>query len=317
MTRSRTRRAAVVAALLFGLAAAAFGRASQETVVSSLEAWYQPGPTSALPLPTPVALPAPSPYPAGTLHVAWASSAETARSYLAFPVRGLRLSAAELTVPLDVDPANGDAQSSTALVRACLATGELTKVEGATSEPPSVDCTSNTVLKYVATPAPHLVGDLAPLLVGLATSPGIALLPVEDQPPSSTWRVTFSAHDRADDGKTPPASLRLTIDDEPTPTTVAPVTGLGEVPRKPLTESDLPPASTLDAPSLADEAPFEVPASTSTTTAPASARSVAPAGFVSRTVGYAYPGLWLLPLVLLVAVPLIARELTKNLEPPS
>lgn len=36
---------------------------------------------------------------------------------------------------------------------------------------------------------------------------------------------------------------------------------------------------------------------------------------VTYTVGYAYPGLWLLPLLLLVVAPIVARALTKNLEP--
>ena len=314
MRRAWTRRAIVVAS------------ASPQTVEPTLEAWYQPDPTcsapvgcftQALPVAPPVEVPASSPYPAGTLHVGWASSAETARSYLAFPVNGLgTITAATLTVPLDVDPANGDAQSSTAQVRACLATGDLTEVEGSIGQPPTVDCTASALLTYVATPAPRLTGDLAPLLVGLATTPGVALLPVASESPSDAWHVTFSAHDRADDGKTPPASLLLTIDDGEPVTTVPPITGLGATPNSVITDTAS--VQTTDTTRPANElvaAQAPVAPAEASAASPSASEAAAPAGFVTETVGYAYPGVWLLPLVLLVVVPLVARALTKNLEP--
>ena len=324
------RRWAVVALAVTAVAAigaTAFAQDSMTTLEPRLEAWYQPDPTctspigcvtTALPVAPPVEVPTSSPYPAGTLHVGWASSAETARSYLAFPVQSLgRITSATLTVPLDVDPANGDAQSSTAQVRACLATGDIREVEGSISEPPTVDCTLNAVLQYVATPTPQLRGDLEPLLVGLATTPGIALLPVASESPSAAWHVTFSSRLRTDEGKTPPASLRVTIEEGPTTTTsTSTIVGLGVEP--PPAEDEEAASTVLDLPVDVDPTVAAVPTTIGASPAtPAGPETATPAAVVTETVGYAYPGLWLLPLVLLVVVPLVARSLTKDLEPPS
>jgi hypothetical protein len=316
--------AAITALLVLGVTALASASQPSSTVEPTLEAWYQPDPTcaspigcvtQAVPVTAPVEIPASSPYPAGTLHVGWASSAETARSYLTFPVAAFGpVESAVLTVPLDVDPNSGDVQSSTAQVRACLATGDLMDVEGSISAPPSVDCTFNVVLTYAAAPAPHLIGDLEPLLTGLSTSPGIALLPVASESPSTAWHITFSAHDRADDAKTPPASLRLTGQAEPT-TTVAPVAGLG-APTSPAPPDA--PLAPIEEPSAFEPTADIVEPRTTLTSPPIAvprAATAAPAALVTQTFGYAYPGLWLLPLALLVAVPVVARALTKNLEP--
>ena len=303
--------AAAIAAVLGGFAPAG---ASDDTLTPTLESWYQPDPACALPIgclttAAPVAPPAevagPSPYPAGTLHVGLASGAETARSYLVFPVHGLgRITSATLTVPLDVDPANGSALPDTAEVRACLATGELSDVDGAITDPPTVDCTNSAVLEYVDTPVPQLTGDLSPLLIGLSTSPGIALLPVVADDAAAAWHVTFSAHDRADEGATPPASLRIAVADGDAAQPAAP----------PSTVSSSPPATV----SLPDLGPVSVPTPApgmTTVTTLLSAPTAITASPITQTVGFAYPGLLLLPLLALVIVPLVARVLTTNLEP--
>ena len=310
----RGARVALVTAIGALAIVVAVGRAgasapSTASVVPELESWYQPDPTCASPigcstgaLPTEVAVP--SPYPEGTLHVGWASGAETARSYLAFPVAGLgTITSATLTVPLDVDPANGDVRSADAQVRACLATGNLSDVEGAISQPPNVDCTNDAVLEYVASPTPQLVGDLEPLLIGLTTSSGVALLPVADAT-AAAWHVTFSAHDRDGEEVTPPASLRLVVaeeDAEERPP--APTIDVGTLPQS-VALPDLGALPPPTAPPVVQVPVTVAPPPVITTTTP-----------ITATVGFAYPGLLLLPLVLLVVVPLVARALTTDLTP--
>lgn len=334
-TSLRLLTAALVAfgstVLLVPMSSAAEG----SRLTPSVEAWYQPDPTCAqptgcvltAPLPVtppvspptaPVAVPL-SPYPAGTLHVGWASQAETARSFLAFSFEALTgpLTAASLDVPLDTAAADGDAQSSSAKVQACLATGDITHVEGSFANPPSVDCTRHAVLTYVATPAPHLHGDLAPLLLGLTTTSGIALLPdaeAEKAAPADAWHVAFSAHDRTGAAKTAPAALTVTTDDAPAttlPAVDAPAAGSPEL-------GGAAPAPALDS-GTGLAAPPQLstgvvpPAVAAPAVAPAAAAPAVVPQAVTVTYGYQYPAVWLLPLGLLVLVPAAARALTKDL----
>ncbi len=324
-TAVRLLTATLVAASA-GIAFLPVARAAEAGLTPALEGWYQPNPTCAqasgclttgsLPVAPPAAVPT-NPYPDGSLHVGYASQAETARAYLSFSFAGLTgtLTGAQLDIPLDVDPANGDAQSSTAKIQACLVTGVVSKQNGSLETPPAVSCEAHADVTYVATPTPHLHADLAPLLVGLVTTNGIALLPdatKEADAPSDAWRVVFSAHDRADAAKTAPARLTLTVTDEavistpeqpavqlPPPPVVAPITG-GFVPA--------PATDFVSSPSVSVPVPAAVP--------DVAAPAVQPVP-VAQTVtfGYAYPAVWLLPLGLLVLVPLATRALTKDLAP--
>jgi hypothetical protein len=303
-----------------GLAFMPVARAAETSVVPTKEGWYQPNPTCAqpsgclttgsLPAAPPVEVPT-SPYPAGTMHVGWASSAETARAYLAFPLDTLTgtLTGAELDVPLDTAPADGDQQSSTAKIQACLVTGDITEADGSIAPPPAITCGTHAEVKYVATPTPHLHADLAPLLLGLPSTSGIVLLPdATKSADTEAWRVVFSAHDRADAAKTPPATLTLTLADERVVSTpeapavdlpgVSTDTGFAAAPN-----TGFAPAPAVDPPTLI--APVAPPV------------AAAPTVPTAQTVrfGYAYPGVWLLPLAFLVLVPLATKALTKDLAP--
>lgn len=293
------------------------------TLIPTTEAWYQANPTcgaptgclspDALPVTPPVAppqIPAPlSPYPSGTLHVGWTGGAESARAYLAFPFEGLTgtLTGAQLDVPLDTAPADGDAQSASEKAIVCLVTGPITKVEAGITTPPSVSCDQHADLTYVATPAPHLHADLAPLLLGLPTTSGIALLPdATKNAQTDAWRFVFSAHDRADAAKTPPASLSLAItEDDVVSTPEQPVvalpdgTGAGSAPPPPTTGLE-------STPSLPTDTVGTPPQVSQPQTQPTAQ---------TQTFGYAYPVVWLLPLALLVLVPVATRALTKDLSP--
>ena len=298
--------------------------AAEATLTPVVEGWYQPNPScaqptgcltpGALPVAPPVEIPL-SPYPAGTLHVGYAAEAETARSYLAFSFDWLSgtLTGAKLDIPLDVDPANGDAQSATAKVQVCLATGDVTVAAGSIAPPPTVACERFARMTYSATPTPRLTADLEPLLLGLPTTSGLVLLPDgEAVAETDAWRVVFSAHDRADAAKTPPATLTLSVTDEEVvstpeqpavelPEVVAPVGG-GFVAAPPL-DSGFAPAPAVQAPLPAAPLAPQLPAQQVLPTAQ------------TVTVGYAYPVVWLLPLVFLVLVPLAVKALTKDLVP--
>jgi hypothetical protein len=316
---------AVTAVFVVGSAGVGFVPLAQaapqeQTLVPSVEAWYQPDLTceqatgcviGTPPVAPPTAPPPASPYPSGTLHIGWASATETARAYLSFPLTGVgRVSAATLDVPLDTAPADGDTQSSTAKVQACLVSGDIVKVEGSFLQPPAVSCKQHATLVYKDTPAPHLTGDLTPLLSGLADASGIALLPdALANTGTDAWRVVLSAHDRVDAAKTPPVTLTVTSDD------VEDVTTFDASP-PPVASPDLdgavatPDLGTALAPG--PSLPEAVAVPPPTTTQPVS--NAVPQASTVRF-GFQYPAVFLLPLVMLVLVPLAARALTRDLEP--
>ena len=300
------------------------------TLSPSAAAWYQPNPSCATPagcvttgsLPVAPLVDVPlSPYPAGTLHVAYTGASaqgqsqgqETARSYLAFPYSSVdgTATAATLDVPLDTSSQDGSAQPETSHVQVCLVSAPITATEGSVSPPPQASCDSHAALKYVATPTPHLHADLAPLLGGLLTTSGLALLPDAPQVRSAdAWHVVFSSKDN-------PPVLKLSVTpsssdvgeelppvDVPTQAPVDTGTGTGQV-----TQPVIPDTSTPVVPDTSGSVPGPtVP----TTNVPATTNVAQPQ---TVTVGYAYPAVWLLPLAFLVLVPLAARALTKDLTP--
>jgi hypothetical protein len=317
---ARLLGASVVAASV-GLAFMPVARAAETSQAPTEEGWYQPNPTCAqasgcvttetLPV-APPAEPPTSPYPAGTMHVGWASQAETARAYLAFPLDSVTgtLTGAELDVPLDTAPANGDQQSPTAKIQACLVTGEIAGADGSIAPPPGIACGTHADVTYVATPTPHLHADLAPLLLGLPTTSGIVLLPdATKAQPTDAWRVVFSAHDRADAARTPPATLTLTLAEEPVVST--PEQPAVELPGVPTDTGFAPAPDTGFAPAPA----VDPPAVSAPVTPQVSAPTAAVPTAHTVTFGYAYPAVWLLPLAALVLVPLATRALTRDLAP--
>lgn len=317
---------AVLVAGSAGLGFMPLAHADSTTNLSpSAAAWYQPNPTCAspagcvttgsLPVAPPVDVPL-SPYPAGTMHVAYAGASaqgqaqgqETARSYLAYPYSSVdgTVTAATLDVPLDTNPQDGSQQPETSHVQVCLVSAPITSTEGSTSPPPLASCDSHAPMTYVATPQPHLHADLAPLLSGLLTTSGIALLPdATAVSQADAWHVVFSAKDN-------PPVMKLSL----TPTTnggdgLPPVDLPTEAPAVtgPVTQPVIPDSST---PVIPGTAAPTVPDPVSPQILPqrppvAAARTV--------TVGYAYPVVWLLPLAFLVLVPLAARALTQDLTP--
>ncbi len=348
------RTARVTAALVLGTAGLGFlplslvspaSAASSVQAAPSSEAWYQLNPTCstpagcqappaapaapvpAPPAPLPVAVPTgvpTSPYPAGTLHVAVTAGTETARTVLGLPtdVAG-GVTAAQLSVPLDLDPADGSAMPETAKLLVCLTKAPVVSVEGSLDAPPTTDCGKTTPLAYVATPEPHLQADLAPLLSALPGATGLVLLPDRARlTPTEAWHVVFSTTGRGDSTKTGPAVLQVTpvdappsTEEQPPPADAAPAVGPVDVPLEASAPvADVEPelggtavALPVTEPGLPDQPAAQLAPAANTVALPESIR-----------VGYAYPGVWLLPLALLVVVPLVGRALTADLtlRPP-
>ena len=321
----------ITAGLVVGSAAIGFvpiaSASTDVTLTPTVEAWYQPNPTcltpagcvtqEALPVAPPAelpTLPATSPYPAGTLHVGVTAGAETARTYLRFPfeqLSGKTVTAATLTIPLDVTPESGSASPDLAKIALCATNStKIEASEGTTNEPPASDCAVSVPATYVATPQPHLMANLGSLAAGLPQLTGLALLPDKSKAtPTDAWHVAFSSRTRTDAAKTPPASLTVTLDDEApedfgtvdepvSPPETGGITGVAPVPN----------TGFVNTPSV--QAPV-------TGAAPTVSGSVANPPVSQpqlRTVGYAYPAVWLLPLAFLILVPAVARSLTKDLS---
>jgi hypothetical protein len=328
MKVTRLVTAALVAgSAAFGFLPIAHAADSQQTVSPSVEAWFQPNPTcqlptgclglDALPVQPPVQPPVPLPeiplsaYPAGSMHVSVDAGQETARTYLSFslPLFDATLKAASLDIPLDTAQADGSVTPENALIRVCSFQGSLTAANGSIANPPTAACTASAKASYVPTGSPKLHVDLTPLLGALSSGAGLVLLPDADAvQPTDTWAVVFSAHDRADAAKTPPATMSVTLSPIETPAfddglsvpdvqppAVAPPPALGSV-TTPTVPLDSAPAPTVNNP--VPQVPVQ--------TVP-QARTV--------TVGYANPTVWLLPLAFLLIVPLVARTLTRDLTP--
>ena len=279
------------------------------TVAPTAESWYQPNPTCLTPAGCVGAgtVPAASPYPAGTLHIGLSAGKETARSYVAMPLVAVtgNITAAALTVPLDTNPADGAFSSESAKVQVCLTSAPLVQARGSFDPPPSTDCSATAPATYVAVPQPHLEANLGPLVDRLQSATGVVLLPdATASPPTESWRVVFSAHDASGAAPTAPASVTLQIQGasaavsaSPTASPSGPVGGVGPI---------QPPRGTG----------FAVTPSTVASAAPTAAPSIGSVRSAPRQIGaaaYAYPGVWLLPLVMFVLVPMMVKALTTDL----
>jgi hypothetical protein len=288
--------------------------ASTVTLRPTAESWYQSDPTCGLPtgcVTTLVPLPLPdlpvSIYPARTMHVALSGGVESARTYVALGTAALTGTAGSSTIsiPLDPDPLSGSVTPEKAKVQACLFKGALPAVEGSLGAPPVADCSAVSLLSYNAVPQPHLEGDLDALLPGLPGASGIVLLPdSSNSQPTDAWHVAFSAHDRSEAGAPAALSITVTTADEPAASPDEPVTEPAE--------PDAGPPAVAPAPGLGlgpvtqpEQGPSVPPAV-----------SVAPAALPRTYVlGFAYPVVFVFPLLMLIAVPGLTRLLTRDLTP--
>jgi hypothetical protein len=247
------------------------------------------------------------------MHVAVDAGQETARTYLSFslPLFDATLTAASLDIPVDLAQADGSITPENALIRVCSFQGSITAANGSIDNPPSAACTQSAKATYVPTGTPKLHVDLTPLLGALSSGAGLVLLPDADKvQPTDAWHVVFSAHDRADAAKTPPASMSVTLAPIETPSFDD---GTGTAVTPPVTAAEPPALGPVTTPIIPGDVPqvptVDNPAPTVPIQPQPQARTV--------TVGYAYPTVWLLPLAFLLVVPLAARTLTRDLTPVS
>jgi hypothetical protein len=218
----------------------------------------------------------------------------------------------KLVVPLDATPTDGSISPETSQVQACLVLVPIVAAAGSIDPPPQVDCSKHIDLKYAAKPSAQLQADLGPLLADLPAATGLVLLPDATKAgPTDNWRVVFSAHDRTDAAKTPPAQMTLTLGEPP----AVPPPAVAAAAAPPISNTGLPAITPPANTSLA--APPAVASAPQPATAPQVAAPAAPAVAAPQLVrvGYAYPIVWLLPLAFLILVPVATSALTKDLTP--
>lgn len=258
-----------------------------------------------------------------------------------------------LTVPVG-SPADGSRAPETAKVRLCLVTGLVTDgVEGDVAEPPAIDCMaaqSPATFVPAADPQPAaLTVDLAPFAAAWAAGAlmqGLAVVPAEGVPPTDSWHVAFSRRDRMVEGAVPVSATLLLDSGSDTADadsaldlifggeqSAAPLDSSPSLDSSPPLDSspsfdssfDSPPAAdlSLSSPSFVAEFPAvpELPSgSEPSATPPALAQQPAtqPVAALPQVLtigGFAYPAVFLLPLLLAGVAAWAGRALTRDLLP--
>ncbi len=312
------------------LAVAPAAGSSSGTVTAAVAAdsWYRPQPSTCT---TPagcapaVGVPPASQYPADTLHVGVLAGQEEARTYLALDLSampfGATVESGTLTLPIGTAAPNGDGtlQAASAKVKVCLSAAKVDDAaKGSIAVPPTLDCSVSaaaTMTPAVGTAPAALTVDLSAFAAALSSgSPtALAVLPADGAAQTDAWDLAFSSHSRK--GSTVPApSALLTV------TTLA-ATDTPLVASAPPVAVAVGNGTSFAAPPL--QAPAALPVSVGLVApaapaiaagAPTQARaSLVPASLVS--VGYAYPGVWLLPLVFLAGLAWLGRAMTRELAP--
>jgi hypothetical protein len=284
--------------------------ATTEVVTTpAAEAWYRPtSPTCGLPVGCPPVAP-PSTYPEGTLHVGVLAGQEEARTYVALAVPAdATLVGGSLRLPVGPSE-DGTTQPEGAQLRACLVTGTVKdKVSGDVAKPPTADC--SVASPAVATQGPGgtvFTVDLAPFVVqwtGERTG-ALVLLPTEAPAQTDVWHVAFSRHDRPVTTGLRLSATLLVEAERAAP--AAPPTG-------PTPAVALPPITPAAPPLLPGIAPAPVgelpPVSEPAVSPP---RSIRQAASLTPDDTFAYPGVFLLPPLMLIAAGWAARAFTRDL----
>ena len=344
MDATRAGRALLGLAVLgltsLGLTVPALAQATETvTVGTGAEAWYRPPPTCASPLGCgPVAAP-PSPFAPGTLRVGFSAGAEEARTYVTLDLAALPAGTVPLggtvTLPVATGPRDGTRSPETAKVRLCLVTSEIKDgVEGDVGPPPGIDC------MVAQSPAPFtpaaegvpaaLTADLTPFAAAWAAGApnlGLAVVPEEGVPPTDSWQVAFSQKDRMAEGVVP-ITAAVTFGSGAGGVSSDPFALLAPPPDS-ASAGALPFDSGSSFPDAGVDAGFAAPPSTSTlplTSTPSSAPGPALAQQPATQAvaaqqpteafllgGFAYPAVFLLPLVFAGVAAWAGRALTRDL----
>lgn len=348
--RRRTLRLprAIVASVLLAFPLLVPGQALAETaegLPTLVEAWYRAAPVDTggeespvcqLPTGCPEA-PAelPNQYPPMTLHVDKLGPSSTAQAFFNLDLSALDFDAEVTggTVTLPVAGSDAGTQApETAEIAACLLTEPITPAEGGSpSDAPAFDCATSAPATFVPGPPVAFTVDLSPFADALSsgTSPGLAIVAAPDSAPAN-WHVAFSAKGREAEGAAPiTASVQFT-QPEPvsfgggatspelaggTATTPAPPPSLGGFgfPSAPVTAP--PPPQALGLPDSAALQP-QIALPPAAAAAPLAAAPAQQPVAAIGNLGYSYPAVWLLPLLLLGAGGALSRSLTAEMVVP-
>ncbi|MFN2595088.1 MAG: hypothetical protein ABR579_09405 [Actinomycetota bacterium] len=178
---------------------------------TAVEAWYNTE-TSIVPTPLPTSLgaaPPVNPYDADTLHSGIRSGQEDSRMYLTLDVASLGYTAIpeKGTLVIPIDPASSSDVKAAGLHLCFVAEPPTKSVQGSIDVPPKVDCSVDAGPKYHKKPRAYLSFDLAPFASVLAEG-GLALVPTQrastDQ---QTWHVETYAKKNTAKGATSIAAV--------------------------------------------------------------------------------------------------------------
>lgn len=350
----RSAAAALSAGALLVLAPVpvAAAQAAPVQAQASSESWYRTTPVALpedgltvcdLPVggctPTVPEVALPSPYAPGTLHVGYTGAAEDSRTYLELNlVRlpfGSEISGGTLTLPVATDPQAGTLLPETAKIQACLLTRTVPDgIDGSLTGAQPADCKTVSPAKFVAgeaDKAPVFTVDLAPFADAWAVgTAALALVPTEEQAEGANWHVAFSRRDRTTGPgveTVQPITAALSLRAAKAPNGAVRPPAL-DAPGGPAMV-DLPESPSFDGGSLALDGGGIVaaaPVTAGTTGAlvapvpPADADpqvAQQPIAQVASVLGgsYAYPGVFLLPLLLVAGASWLGRALTRDLAP--
>ena len=268
----------------------------------------------------------PHPYPEGTLHVGAAGGIEEARTYVTLDFSTVdydaRIVAGTLSLPIDMAPESGSVTPDLANLQACLATGFVVDgVSGDITGAPTADCGVSTAAVYVEAvgdePARFDV-DLDPFIEHWGPLAGpLALVPGEGSGPADSWHVAFSRRDReGQENLAITALLTVTAAGSPTPPPPPPPAPVDNDDSEAVTLQPAPGGTLTLAPApprAADPLPApEVAPPSGGAEQPEPAPVAAPLSPAGRA-GYAYPGVFLLPLILAAGAAWVARAFTADL----
>lgn len=317
------------------------GAAEPVQASTDREAWYHVSPLGEqCPLPTPCPALSPRSYPENTLHVERMVGRATAHTFVAFDLTGLpagaRLTGATAMLPIAGADA-GTSNAASAALRVCLVQEPIEPASGGpASKQPGYDCETSAGATFADGEQGVFTVDLAPLVAKWAegtANNGIAIVPDPAQG-GPAWHVAFSGRQRTGERITPPitASFVYTLPESTVPAPPAPPTvdnaddasldtarpeGFVAPPRDfpdpgfvTLTDDVSGPAVELA------EAELGVPGDTGLADEqpPALVAPRAPPSFAAPVAsGYAYPVVWLLPLLLLLVAGSLAQSLTEEM----
>ena len=309
--------------------------ATARNVPTSKEAWYQaspadPGeddPTCALPtgcVPQPGA--PVNPYPEGTLQVGVAGGRDTARTFVALDLgelpTGALINGGTLTLPVLADSDSGSLRPESARVMACPVAAPIEDAQGGQpDDQPEFTCDTAAQATFNEGDTPTITVDLAPI-AALLTTGGIAIVPAaEARESGDTWRVAFPTRDNeaveeaisATLTYQEPAALDAGLPGPPAPAAENSSGGVASAPAG--GGFDPAPAVDVAPPAFEDMAPAAAPPDPGPEqpiAAPEPVAAAVPAG----AFGYAYPAVWLAPLVLAGIAGALARALTGEIVLP-